>query len=95
MYMDGKELTEKELLEIAIAELNSVCEVLFESKDYDKQMLAFMVDSCLKLAQVIYREDDPLSAAADYQAYEEMVSERHQRKRYTKSIERRLKEMKE
>lgn len=67
----GIDLTEKEIIKEAMNHLSEACCFLFEVESLEGRSLAFMADAVLKLAQVIYRDDDPLMAAADYTAYEE------------------------
>jgi hypothetical protein len=64
-------MDEKEIIIESMTLLSEACCNLFELKSPEGKALAFMVDSALKYAQVIYRDDDPLLAAADYTAYEE------------------------
>tara|TARA_R110000868_G_scaffold257626_1_gene514906 strand:- start:259 stop:519 length:261 start_codon:yes stop_codon:yes gene_type:complete len=69
----GKEMTEKEKIKEALACLSEACFLLFETESVEGRQFAFVVDSALKLGQVIYNEDDPLDAASDYTAYEEYI----------------------
>jgi hypothetical protein len=67
---NGKNLTEKEILEYACELLSDACCHLFELDSQEGQAVAFMADATLKLAQVIMRDDSPLEAACDYEKYE-------------------------
>jgi hypothetical protein len=77
---NGKELSEKELIKDALGLLSEACVPLFETESIEGQALAFMVDSALKYGQVVYRDKDVLSAAADYNSFEEKLYEETMRK---------------
>ncbi len=68
---NGKILTEGEKIKEALEHLSEACCFLFETESDAANALAFMVDAALKYGQVIYRGDNVLMAAADYNAYEE------------------------
>jgi len=70
---NGIEMTEKEILKEALDLMSDVCCLLYETQSDKAVAAAFMADSLIKYLQVIYRDDDVLSAAADYTAYEENV----------------------
>lgn len=74
----GLEMTEKEIIKEALDHLAEVCCLAFELESDEGHAFAWMVDSAIKYAQVIYRDDNVLRAACDYTAYEEEVCERHQ-----------------
>jgi hypothetical protein len=65
-----EELSDNELLTIALGHIGESLCALYETKGKEYQALAFMVDSCVKLGTVLLNEDDILSASADYTAYE-------------------------
>ncbi len=70
---NGIEMPEKDILQEALELMSHVCCLLFETESDKAVAAAFMADSLLKYLQVIYRDDDVLSASADYTAYEENV----------------------
>ena len=70
---NGNDVTDKELMKEALNHLaNAIC-LLFEAESKELKQFCFVVDSALKLGQVIYRDDDPLDAACDYAEYENKV----------------------
>ena len=73
---NGNKLSDKDILKASLDNLSDACCLLYELEDETYHSLAFMVDSCLKLGQVLHRDDNILSASTDYDAYEEMVCER-------------------
>lgn len=66
----GIEMTEKDILSKALGLMADVCILLFETQSAHCVAAAFMADSLLKYI-VIHKDRDVLSAAADYQAFEE------------------------
>lgn len=72
---NGIEMTEEQLLEEACELLSGVCELLYETTEETSHAAAFMADACLKYLQAVRRGYNVLSAAADYQAFEEEVYE--------------------
>jgi hypothetical protein len=75
----GREMTDKEIISVALEHLSEACCFLFETESSEGNALAFMVDSALKYGQVVIRDDDPLSAAADYTAYENKKYNEHKK----------------
>ena len=76
MFQDGLKMTEKEILKEALELMSEVCGLLFETETLVGHSAGFMADALIKYLQVIYRDDDILLAAADYNAYEEEVYSR-------------------
>ncbi len=72
----GRELTEKELLKEALELMSDVCCLLFETESTQGHACAFMADSLIKYMQVVYRDDDVLRAACNYEEYENEVCNR-------------------
>jgi hypothetical protein len=70
---NGIEMTEDQILEEACELLSGVCELLYETTEETSHAAAYMADACLKYLQVIRLGCNVLSAAADYQAFEEDV----------------------
>jgi hypothetical protein len=73
----GNKLSEKDILKTALDHLGEACCFLYETESDQCHALAFIVDSALKLGQVIHRDDDILSASADYTAYENECFKKH------------------
>lgn len=71
--VDGSEMSEEKILEEACELLSGACELLYETTEETSHAAAFMADNCLKYLQVIRRGYNVLSAAADYEAFEEEV----------------------
>lgn len=86
MIDDDTILTDKEIMKEALDHLSEACCFLFELQTTEGESLAFMVDSCLKLGQILYHEDSPLEAACDYASYEEELYQRHLKEKKLKLI---------
>jgi hypothetical protein len=69
-------MSEKDILKEALELMADVCSLLFETESEVGKGAAFMADALLKYINVIHKDGDVLSAAADYQAYEERLSEK-------------------
>lgn len=67
----GKEMTDQEILKESLDMLANVVAFLYETESFEGQSCAFMCDSLIKYMQVVYRGDNLLDAASDYNAYEE------------------------
>ena len=72
---NGNKVSEKEIIKVSLDMLAEACCLLFETESPEGHALAFMVDSAMKYGQVIYRDDNVLSAAADYTGYESRLYE--------------------
>lgn len=70
---NGIEMTEDQLLEEALNLMSDVCCLLYETENETSHAAAFMADNLIKYLQVVRRGHNILSAAADYNAYEEEV----------------------
>ena len=70
---NGEEMPEKQILKECMDLMGNVCCLLFETDCDEAHAAAFMADTLLKYITVIYREDNILLAAADYNGYEEGV----------------------
>lgn len=70
MDENGIKLSDKEIIDCALAHLAEACAFLFETESNEGNVLAFMADSLIKCATVVSRGDDVLLAAADYNKYE-------------------------
>ena len=58
---------------VFIVTMYSVCCLLYETTEETSHAAAFMADNLIKYLQVIRRGHNILSAASDYNAYEEEV----------------------
>ena len=67
----GIEMDEKKILRESMDLMSDVCCLLFETESDKAHAAAFMADSLIKYLQVIHRDDNVLSASADYTAYEQ------------------------
>ncbi len=83
---DGNIVSEKEILKVAMDHLSEACSFLFELESLEGECLGFMADSVLKLAQVLYLDDSPLSASTDFQRWEEKKYQEYLKKRKLKLI---------
>ena len=71
---NGIVLTEKEIIKDIMDMLSEALCPAYELESDDGYALAWMIDCALKYAQVIYRDDNVLSASADYTRYEENMA---------------------
>ena len=78
-----RDLTEKEILKTALDHMAEALCFAFELQTPEGEAVAFMLDSVVKYAQVVYHGDSPKDASCDYTQYEQMV---YQRKLDSQSI---------
>ncbi len=67
---NGNDVSEKDTIKAALDHLAEACCFAFETETDTGHAFAFMIDSAIKYGQCILRDDDVLSASADYTAYE-------------------------
>jgi hypothetical protein len=69
--VDGTEMSEEKLLQEAGHLVADACCLLFETQNEKSHAAAYMADSLLKYIYTIYKDENILSAAADYNSIEE------------------------
>jgi hypothetical protein len=74
--INNLQLTEQDKIKCAMDHIAEACCFLFECESPAGEAAAFMADSLLKYANVIFNGDSPLKAACDYNAYEEEIYEK-------------------
>jgi ABC-type Fe2+-enterobactin transport system substrate-binding protein len=78
----GVELKEEQLIKLAMDDLMSACECLFETNTEEGHAAAFMADNLLKYLTTIYHGKSVLSAATDYNDIEqEIYDDLHKKKK--------------